>query len=69
MDITLKTPVAGGRLGADSEKRPTEVWRSGPEPHFWDISESSLGYQASEDLQYWKIPWPTTGTGPRGPGG
>jgi len=70
MDIALTTPVAEGRQGAHSEKRPTEVRRSVPEPHFWDISESSLGYQASEDLQYWKIPWPTAKTGSRGgPGG
>ena len=38
MDIVLMTPVAEGRQGADSEKRPTEVRRSGPEPHFWEIS-------------------------------
>ena len=69
MDVTPTTPVAEGRQGADFEKRPTEVRRSGQEPHFWEISESSLGYQASEDLQYWKIPWPTVGTGPRGAGG
>ncbi len=49
MDVTLKTPVVEGRQGADFEKRPAEVWRSGSEPHFWEISESSLGYQASED--------------------
>ena len=66
VDIALKTPVAEGRQGADSEKRPTEVRRSGSESHFWDISESSLRYQASEDLQHWKIPWPTAGTGSLG---
>ena len=48
MDIALTTPVAEGRQGADSEKRPAEVRRSGPEPHFWEISGSSLGYQASK---------------------
>jgi hypothetical protein len=69
MDVALKTPVAEGRQGAHSEKRPTEVRRSGPEPHFWDISESNLGYQALEDLSYWKISWPTAGTGSRGAGG
>jgi len=50
MGVALKTPVVEGRQGADSEKRPTEVRRSGPEPHFWEVSESSLGYQASENL-------------------
>ena len=49
MDFVLTTPVAEGRQGADSEKRPAEVRRSGPEPHFWEVSESSLGYQPSED--------------------
>jgi hypothetical protein len=66
MDIALTTPVAEGRQGADSEERPAEARRSGPEPHFWEISGSSLKYQASEDPQYWEIPWPTAGTGSRG---
>ena len=39
MDIALMTPVAEGRQGADSKERPAEVRRSGPEPHFWEISE------------------------------
>jgi hypothetical protein len=49
IDITLMTPVAEGRQGADSEKRPSEVRRGGPERHFWEISGLSLGYQASKD--------------------
>jgi hypothetical protein len=48
MDVALKTPVAEGRQGADSKERPAEVRRSSPEPHFWELSGSSLGYQASE---------------------
>ena len=36
MDVALMTPVSEGRQGADSEKRPAEVRRSGPEPHFWE---------------------------------
>ena len=51
MDLALTTPVAEGRQGAESEKRPAEVRRSGPEPHFWEISGSSLGYQASENIE------------------
>jgi hypothetical protein len=51
MDVALTTPVAEGRQGAYSEKRPAEVRRSGPEPHFWEISGSSLGYQTSEDFK------------------
>jgi hypothetical protein len=51
MDIPLTTPVAEGRQGAAFEKRPAEVQRSSTELHFWEISESRLGYQASEDLQ------------------
>jgi len=43
MDVALKTPVEEGRQGADSEKRPAEVRRSDPEPHFWEISGSRLG--------------------------
>jgi len=34
MDIALTTPVAEGRQGANSEKRPIEVRRSSMEPHF-----------------------------------
>jgi len=36
MDVALKTPVAEGRQGADSEKRPIEVRWSGSEQHFWE---------------------------------
>jgi alpha-L-fucosidase len=46
MDVALKPSVAEGRQGADSEKRPTEVRRSDPEPHFWEIYGSSLGRRA-----------------------
>jgi hypothetical protein len=38
MDVALTPPVAEGRQGADSEKRPAEVRRSDSEPHFWGIS-------------------------------
>jgi glucokinase len=31
------------RRGADSEKRPSEVRRSGSEPHFWEISGEEMG--------------------------
>jgi len=58
MDVALTTPIAEGRQGADSKERPAEARRSSPEPHFWEKSGSSLGYQASEDTQYWEIPWP-----------
>ena len=34
MMVALKTPVAEGRQGADSEKRPIEVRWSDSEPHF-----------------------------------
>ena len=35
MDVAPKTPVAEGRLGADSEERPAEARRSGSEERFW----------------------------------
>ena len=66
VDFALKTPVAEGRQGAHSEKRPTAPLWSDSKERCWELSESSLGYQTSEDLQHWKIPWPTAGTGSRG---
>jgi hypothetical protein len=49
MDIALKTPVAEGQQGADSEKRPAAPLWSDSEERCWELSELSLGYQPSED--------------------
>jgi hypothetical protein len=69
MDIALTTPVAEERQGADSKERPAEVRRSGPEPHFWEISGSSLKYQASKIRTIGRFPGRPPGLVPGGPGG
>jgi hypothetical protein len=39
MDIALTTPVAEGRQGADSEKRPAAPLWSDSEERCWELSE------------------------------
>jgi hypothetical protein len=69
MDIALTTPVAEGRQGANSEKRPAAPLWSDSEERCWELSEASLGYQALEDSQYGSFPGRPPGQVPGGPGG
>jgi len=38
--LDIPWPTAVDRQGADSWKRPTELWLSGSKPQFWEISET-----------------------------